>query len=308
MKYFNYTKTVLIWLRSHLMIVLCLPVFSTQGQTTWNPPAQSSVYKRTVQWNFGGYTFTDQLTFNYSDYMYYRGLSKTQPGSAYANEYRNHAYLQQLAQVLDEDAKDLGYTGFTMAEYLVAFVQQAIPYKSDPYNNGYDYPKYPIETLVEQGGDCEDKAALLVALLNTFGFDAVLVSLPGHMAAAISCSNCGGYYNHNGKKYSFIETTQPGWNIGTVPSASQYAGATILDVAQLQVYKRGEYYALNNNRRIEDTPLNVQPNYNRSNINGYSFGGNSTSTVTVNGVTYQVKGTGSTSIIVNGANVTITYH
>ena len=228
------------------MVVLCLVAFATQAQT--------SVYKRTVQWNFGGYTFTDQLTFNSSDYMFYRGLSKRQAKSAYASEYSNHAYLLQLAQVLDEDAKDLGYTGFTMAEYLVAFVQQAIPYKSDPYNNGWDYPKYPIETLVEQGGDCEDKAALLVALLNTFGFNAVLVSLPGHMAAAISCSNCKGYYTHNGKRYAFIETTEKGWNIGQVPSNSKYAGATILDVADLQVYKRNNVYAFNGNNKVEETP------------------------------------------------------
>lgn len=295
------TKTNMM---KHLMLLMfTVMMFAAQ--------AQNSVYKRTVQWNFGGYTFTDQLTFNYSDYMYYRGLSKTQAKSAYANEYSNHAYLMQLAKVLDEDAKDLGYTGFTMAEYLVAFVQQAIPYKSDPYNNGWDYPKYPIETLVEQGGDCEDKAALLVALLNTFGFDAVLVSLPGHMAAAISCSNCGGYYTHNGKKYSFIETTTGGWSIGTVPPESKYAGATILDVVDLQVYKRNDVFAYNGNNKVEETPHinnwdnNTKPNYNGGNVNVYSAGGTSTSTVTINGTTYQVKGSGSTTITVNGATVTI---
>jgi hypothetical protein len=298
MKYSFYTNCFLQWFKCHLMIVLCLVAFATQ--------AQNSVYKRTVQWNYGGYTFTDQITFNYTDYIYYRGLSKMQAKGNYATEHSSHPYLLQLAKVLDEDAKGLRYTGFTMAEYLVAFVQQAIPYKSDPYNNGYDYPKYPIETLVEQGGDCEDKAALLVALLNTFGFDAVLVSLPGHIAAAISCSNCGGYYTHNGKKYSFIETTEPGWNIGTVPPASQYAGATILDVPYLKKYEREEAYAFNGNNKVEETPFNF--NNNRGNGKGYSVGGSSTSTVTVNGVTYQVKGTGSTSIIVNGANVTITYY
>ena len=272
--------------------------------------AQNSVYKRTVQWNFGGYTFTDQLVFNYSDYMYYRGLSKTQAKSAYANEYSNHAYLLQLAKMLDEDAKDLGYTGYTLAEYLVAFVQQALPYKSDPYNNGWDYPKYPIETLVEQGGDCEDKAALTVALLKTFGFDAVLVSLPGHMAAAIYCSNCNGYYTYNGKRYAFIETTETGWNIGVVPQDSKYVGATILETATLTKYKRDDVYAYNGNNSVGETPNNInwntsKPNNNGSNWNVNTVGTYSTSTVTINGTTHQVKGNGGTTITVNGATLTI---
>lgn len=301
MKYSFYTNCFSQWLKSHLMIVLCLVAFATQAQT--------SVYKRTMQWNYGGYTFTDQITFTYNDYIFYKGLSKTQPKQNYATENSSHPYLLQVAKVLDEDAKDLGYTGFTLAEYIVAFVQQAIPYRSDPYNNGWDYPKYPIETLVEQGGDCEDKAALTVALLKTFGFDAVLVSLPGHMAAAIYCSNCNGYYTYNGKRYAFIETTETGWNIGQVPQDSKYAGATILDTASLAKYKREDVYAYNGNNQVETTPFNwnstTKLNNNGNNWNVNTVGTSSTSTVTINGTTYQIKGNGSTTITVNGATVTI---
>lgn len=264
--------------------------------------AQNSAYKRTVQWNYGGYIFTDQLTFNYSDYSYYKGLSKTQPYSNYATEHSSHPYLLQLAKALDEDAKDLGYTGYTLAAYLVAFVQQAIPYRNDPYNYGYDYPKYPIETLVESGGDCEDKAALLVALLNTFGFDAILVNTPGHMAAAMACQNCGGYYNYKGKKYSFIETTGGGWQIGSIPP-NEYVSATLLDVPRPPQFRRGEettvYMAPKDNG-------NGNGIFNRSSWNSRNNSSTSITTVTINGTTYQVKSGGSTTIIVNGATVTVT--
>lgn len=107
MKYFNYTKTVSAWLKCQLLLIILLSAYAAQ--------AQNSVYKRTVQWNYGGYTFTDQITFNYSDYIYYKGLSKTQPKENYATEHSSHPYLLQLAKVLDEDAKELGYTGFTLA-------------------------------------------------------------------------------------------------------------------------------------------------------------------------------------------------
>lgn len=271
--------------------------------------AQNSVYKRTLQWQYGGYIFTNDFTFNYNSYTYYKGLSKTQPKENYATEHSSYPYLLQIAQVLDEDAKQLSYTGFTLAEYLTAFVQQAIPYKHDPYNNGWDYPKYPIETLVEQGGDCEDKAALLVALLKTFGFDAVLISLPGHIAAAISCANCNGYYTYNGKKYAFIETTEKGWGIGVVPPNYKYTGATILETAKLTQYKREEVLALKGNNRNADLPYNwtntPKVNYN-GNVNTVpAIGTTSVSTVTVNGTTYRIQGSGNTTITVSGATVTI---
>lgn len=304
MKYFNYTKTVSAWLKCQLLMMLLLGAYTAQ--------AQNSVYKRTLQWKYGGYIFTNDFTFNYNSYIYYKGLSKTQPKENYATEHSSHPYLLQLAKVLDEDAKELGYTGFTLAEYLTAFVQQAIPYKSDPYNGGWDYPKYPIETLVEQGGDCEDKAALLVALLKTFGFDAVMVSLPGHMAAAINCANCNGYYTYNGKKYAFIETTEKGWGIGVVPPDSRNVGATLLQTAALKKYNREDVYAWNGKNNIGETPyLNngwntTKPNNNGNNWNVNTVGtSSSTTTVTINGTTYQIKGSGSTTITVNGATVTV---
>lgn len=294
-----------------VVFILVLGAYAAQAQGVWNMPAQSNTVKRTLQWKYGGYIFTNDFTFNYSSYTYYKGLSKTQPKENYATEHSNHPYLLQVAKVLDEDAKELGYTGFKLAEYLTAFVQQAIPYKSDPHNYGWDYPKYPIETLVEQGGDCEDKAALLVALLKTFGFDAVLVSLPGHMAAAINCANCNGYYLHNGKKYAFIETTEKGWGIGVVPPDSRNVGATLLQTAELKRYNREDVYAWNRNNKIGETPYpnngwnTTKPN-NGNNWNVNTVGTSSSpTTVTINGTTYQIKGSGSTTITVNGATVTV---
>lgn len=291
-----------------LIIIMFWNVFTATAQFSWDISAQTNNIKRTIRFSYGGYIFTDELTFNSGDYDYYKGLSKTQPKENYATDHSNHPFLLHVAKVLDEDAKELGYTGFTLAEYIVAFVQQAIPYRTDPYNNGRDYPKYPIETLVEQGGDCEDKAALLVALLKTFGFDAVMVSLPGHMAAAINCANCNGYYLHNGRKYAFIETTERGWGIGVVPPDSRNVGATLLQTAELKKYNREDVYVWNDNKIGETTHPNngwnnTKPNGNNRNVS--TVGTNNTTTVTINGTTYQVKGSGSTTITVNGATVTI---
>jgi transglutaminase-like putative cysteine protease len=201
------------------------------AQTTTATKTGSDIIKRKIEFNYGGYTFKDELSFKSSDYMYYKRLGKKQMIPAYQQlltENRGHAYFMELATKLQEDAKALGYSGQELVEYLTAFVQ-SIPYKEDPQNDGYDYPRYPIETIVDGGGDCEDKSALLVSLLNSFGFDAIMISPPGHMAAAVQCENCDeGTYEVNGKKYVYIETTMNGWQIGMVPP--EFAKYSALDV------------------------------------------------------------------------------
>lgn len=107
-------------------------------------------------------------------------------------------------------------------EFVASFVQGALPYVSEEG----EYPKYPAETLVE-GGDCEDKSILLAALLRALGYKVALLVFdgdPGHMAVGVDCPGCrGAYYLHDGVKYFYLETTQPGWAPGEVPP--EFVGA-----------------------------------------------------------------------------------
>ena len=106
---------------------------------------QTSLFKHEFSWEYGGYTFKNVIELNLNDYEYYKSKSKTQPYNNYATEEEGHEYFLYLAKVLYKDAKDLKYNDYQLTSYLTAFVQ-SIPYKDDPYNGGYDYPKYPIET------------------------------------------------------------------------------------------------------------------------------------------------------------------
>ena len=206
----------------------------------------SEFISNTYYWLYGKYQFTATLKVKNSDYDYYRKLPKSLSYERYAEDHEGHRYFADLCRQLDEEAKQAGYEGIELVNFLTAFVQQGVPYVLDMG----EYKKYPIETIAEYGGDCEDKAALLAALLNTFGFDACMVWLPGHMVVGISCTNCGGYYEHEGKKYSFIETTAGGWRIGQVPQEYQMANATILEVTHTDYYKRDEnQYAKRDDRK-----------------------------------------------------------
>jgi hypothetical protein len=286
--------------------LICILSIGNAVAQSWGSTSTSNQMSRTYIWYYGGYKFTQTLTFKESDYNYYRSLSKASPYSEYATQHDSYRYLEQIAAKLDEDAADLGYTGIKLVEYLVAFVQQTIIYTPDP--TIYEYPKYPIESLVEQKGDCEDKAALLVALLKTFGFDAIMVNLPGHMAAAVACDNCGGYYNHNGRKYSFIETTQPNWKIGQLTALSSNNSAKLLDIRKTASYSRtttpkpDNIYAYNTDKpsvpKIIPNTTHLW-NQNQGSTNTYKI------SYSDNGTNIYVSGSGNShvTIIVNGKTI-----
>lgn len=226
----------------------------------------------TMQWTYGGYRFTTNFSFNHQAYQYYKNQSKTKPPVNYAQESQNYPYLQEVARILKKDADQLGYTGKELVAYLAAFVQQNVVYTKDPYNNGYDYPKYPIETLYEKKGDCEDSAILLVSLLKTFGFDAVLIKIPKHMAVAVALPNWkGSHYKLDGKKYVYIETTNANWKIGQIPPEYKKLGAELVKTPQLEKLQSSNQIDTPIVQRIDKTnPSNVK-------------------TVTINGELYTVK-------------------
>lgn len=81
----------------------------------------------------------------------------------------------------------------TVAEInnVLAFAQR-FRYAFDAEDKGVrEYPKFPLETMVEDRGDCEDHAILAAACFTQLGYEVRLVSLeydsgPGHMALAVA--------------------------------------------------------------------------------------------------------------------------
>jgi hypothetical protein len=68
---------------------------------------------------------------------------------------------------------------------LISVFVQSIPYAS---TGGGGQPKFPIETFVDQTGDCDDKSLLLAALLSREGFNVSLLYFEPeeHMAIGVS--------------------------------------------------------------------------------------------------------------------------
>ncbi len=118
--------------------------------------------------------------------------------------------------------KIITLTDLTMddKEGLLCSFVQSMEYEQD--TTTLEYPKYPVETLIDNGGDCEDTTILMGHLLHEMGVDTALIYMPGHMALAIEGNSTGLTWTLDNKTYSYMETTAKGWNLGDVPFAYKY--------------------------------------------------------------------------------------
>jgi len=68
--------------------------------------------------------------------------------------------------------------------------------------------------------------------MEAMGYDAVLLLPPGHMAVGIWGNEgyLGSYYNYEGKRYYFCETTGDWWTMGLIPPNYLGVSATIVQV------------------------------------------------------------------------------
>jgi len=165
-------------------------------------------------------------------YLYFK--QKPRPAarnwSLYVAHPADNRYIEGLANELSEAARARGLNRAEKAQFVANFVQ-SLPYTSDNVTTGYDeYPRYPLETLVDKGGDCEDTSILACALLSTMKYVTALVSPPGHMMTVLlgeapfsgETSFSGKYYDAgeiDGKEYHFyyLETTGENFAVGQVP-------------------------------------------------------------------------------------------
>lgn len=174
----------------------------------------NSAMRKAFQWNFDGIPQKVEVDLSSTAYLHYRTKPRSWSYGTYTMESPSHPVIADIAQVLEAAAADVVDTEWDRVRYAVTFVQN-IRYVDDV---GGEYPRYPIETLVDGTGDCEDTAILLAAILDAWGLDCVLLSPPGHMALGLSVTGLQGIsYPIGGKKYFYVETTGKNWNIGEVP-------------------------------------------------------------------------------------------
>jgi predicted transglutaminase-like cysteine proteinase len=195
-------------------------------QDGWVSVNTTPVIEKTYTWIAVGHKAKATLVIPQDLYEYYQGQSHQrnltrEDLSSYAISERDRQYLHALVVKLKDASNSQSYSARNDYRNVVSFVQ-SLQYQDDidPITNQKtDYWKYPVETLADGGGDCEDSAILTAALLKEMGYDVAIVfyidSDSGHAATAVACDNCNGYYYPlDGKRYYALETTGAGYSLG----------------------------------------------------------------------------------------------
>lgn len=148
----------------------------------------------------------------------------------YALSEDERPYLEDLVRQIASPRFNTPDEDYWRVMDVLFFVQQ-LPYSSDDtpasytggavpahalhVADGVEYPKYPVETLVDGKGDCEDSSILAAALLSLMDYDVVLLGYSDHMAVGVQMTDFGPYYagytpkyyDFGGKRYYYVETT-----------------------------------------------------------------------------------------------------
>ncbi len=183
--------------------------------------AQSASIEQHFSWQYANRAWNITHRFSTAYYGFFRTLPRILDYTAYASyveDPRDDDRLRLLIDKLERLAADAGLSAWEKLNLVIAFVQ-AIPYASE----SCEYPRYPLEMLVERQGDCEDAAILAASLLRQMHYDvALLAFLPeDHMALGIRVDpptpRDHPPYEWNGSTFYYVEPTSMGWGIGEIP-------------------------------------------------------------------------------------------
>jgi len=232
---------IFVWQRGWLPLSNPFSETATPIETTINEtPASGGNIPQSYEWSYAGHRWTWNLQIPQELYAYYSKMKRAPVSdySIYVTHPLDDSFIKGLAEGLKDRATETGFDEEETANFAASFVQNLV-YQSEEG----EYPKYPVETLFDQGGDCEDTSILTAALLQAVEYDVVLLNFPavppdeaGHMAVGVALPAIpGGYrYNFDGKDYYYLETTSVG-KVGEIPDKYRGREATIYKILPIPV-------------------------------------------------------------------------
>lgn len=214
--------------------------------TVWYEIISSHVeYNKTYCWQFKNKKWELSLEVPSDTYTHYRGLEVRRNPQILGDQAMasfvtsDEPIIVTLANKLKRMAETQNYNAVETTNLILHFVQY-LKYSADNASLGpNEYWRYPVETLVDETGDCEDTSALFASLMEALGHDAVFLLYVieqngqqlGHLAVGIDMPGAEGTSaSYEGKDYYYCETTTSGYNIGDIPHDYKDQSPRIIEV------------------------------------------------------------------------------
>lgn len=219
------------------------PVEIAIGEET---PATGEVIIRDYDWSYDRRPWSLNLQIPKELYLYYWSVARAQTPdySVYVTNPKDDEFIQSIADSLSGVAGERGFDAAQEVGFVASFVQSLRYLEEDE-----EYPRYPVETLVDGGGDCEDTSILAAAVLEAMGYDVVLLNFAattpdgaGHMAVGVALPPIpGGYsYYFEGKAYYYLETTTLS-EVGDAPAEYRTVEPVILEVVPKPILRLSKF-------------------------------------------------------------------
>lgn len=157
-----------------------------------------------------------------SIYEYYKKMDHATYGMEFFSRFVTPELFASVAQRIRSITNNSLDSDESFANLVLDFIHQV------PYNKSK--VKFPIETLVDNYGDCDSLSVLAASIMKAGGLDVVLLYYEGspvsHMNVGIYLPNKPRYnlseedpffYEYEGKEYFVAETTGESWELGNQP-------------------------------------------------------------------------------------------
>jgi len=196
------------------------------------------------EWNYRGSRWEYDAQIPRSTYEYFSDKERTGSYEEYVLNPLDDEWMSHVADLFTGWSAEQGWGEWGTVSFALSFVH-SMPYTSDKVTTGYDeYPRYPVETIVDGGGDCEDTCILFASIIREMDYGVVLLKLQedAHMAVGVLVAQdvvdnwqrhypLTYYTTEEGEIYAYCETTGDGWELGQKPDDLISQTAQIIDVS-----------------------------------------------------------------------------
>jgi len=178
------------------------------------------------------------LPIPFGTYYYYKTLSRPSDSTKYSvmlSDTKGDDLLNVVVNKIKDAALTYGLTKIDMINMVTIFVQ-TLPRTNKVVTTPFDnYARYPVETLLDNGGDCEDNSILAAAILTRLNCNVVFFVYNDlqHIALGIDYPPYSGLtgWDYQGTMYYYFETTgREGLQLGHSPSAYETVKPVIVPI------------------------------------------------------------------------------
>ncbi len=203
-----------------------------------HPSGGGRMIVKHIEWGYSGKLWSLEIGIPSDVISYYEQIPRPrwEGNFSYYSEFidPNDKGIEKLTGEL-KNFIDEKWDYYDKVMFVASMVQQ-MHYTSDNLVGFDEFSKFPMQTLNDGTGDCEDFAILAAAILKKMNYDVkfLFLEIPdneNHMAIAVLGEDnyAGTYFIQDGKKYFYVETIAR-YSFGEYPSRWVDGKALLIDI------------------------------------------------------------------------------